>query len=112
LQKKAIELLRSANKEILIIFSSANAFHRQKSAGSIDILKEVGLKKSNVKIKILTPNGNDIEDICKELGNHSNFNYRFIEPIIRVTILVVDRKFSIVVELKDDAKRTIAESIG
>ena len=112
LQKKVVELLRSANKEILTIFSSANAFHRQKKAGSIDILKEVGLTKSNVKIKILTPNGNDIEDICKELGNHPNFNYRFIEPIIRVTILVVDRKFSIVVELKDDTKRTIAEAIG
>ena len=66
LQKKVVKLLRSANNEILIIFSSANAFHRQKSAGSIDILKEVGLTKSNVKIKILTPKGNDIEDICKK----------------------------------------------
>ena len=112
LQKKVVDLLRSANKEILIIFSSANAFHRQKSAGSIDILREVGLTKPNVKIKILSPNGSDIEDICKELGKNSNFEYKFIDPIIKVTILVVDRSFSVVVELKDDSKKTIAEAMG
>ena len=112
LQKKVVELLRSANKEILVIFSSINAFHRQKSAGSIDILKEIGLTKPKVKIKILTPNGNDIEDICKELRKNSNLKYKFIEPIIKATILVVDRNFSIVVELKDDNKKTIAEAMG
>ena len=96
----------------MVIFSSVNAFHRQKTAGSIDILREVGLTKPKVKIKILTPSGNDIEDICKELGKNSSLNYRFIEPIIKATILVVDRKFSIVVELKDDTKKTIAEAMG
>ena len=96
----------------MVIFSSINAFHRQKNAGSIDILKEIGLTKPKVKIKILTPNGNDIEDICKELRKNSNLKYKFIEPIIKATILVVDRNFSIVVELKDDNKKTIAEAMG
>ena len=35
-----------------------------------------------------------------------------MEPIIKVSILVVDRKFSIVAELKDDTKKTIAEAMG
>ena len=35
-----------------------------------------------------------------------------MEPIIKISILVVDRKFSIVAELKDDTKKTIAEAMG
>lgn len=113
LQNKAIELLRFANKEILVIFSSANAFERQKNAGSIAILEEVALTKPHIKISMLTPKSHDSEATLNELShNNLNFEYRFIEPTIRVTILVVDRKFSIVVELKDDTKKTIAEAIG
>ncbi len=112
LQNKAVELLRSANNEILVIFSSANAFERQKNTGSIAILKEVGLSKPHVKIRMLTPKSQNNEATLNELSHNNNFDYKFIEPIIRVTILVVDRKFSIVVELKDDTKRTIAEAIG
>ena len=35
-----------------------------------------------------------------------------MDPISQVSILVIDRRFSIVVELRDDTKKTIAESIG
>lgn len=38
--------------------------------------------------------------------------FECIKPIIKATILVVDKKFSIAVELKDDTKKTIAEAIG
>lgn len=112
LQNKVVELLRSANKEILVVFSSANAFERQKNTGSFAILKEVGLTNPHIKIRMLTPKSQNTEALLNELSHNLNFDYRFIEPIIRVTILVVDRKFSLVVELKDDTKRTIAEAIG
>jgi signal transduction histidine kinase len=113
LQNKVIKLLRSANKEILIIFSSANAFERQKNAGSIAILKEIGLAKPHIKIRMLVPKSQNNEATLNELSQYNpNFDYKIIEPKIRVTILAVDRKFSIVVELKDDSKRTIAEAIG
>ncbi len=112
LQSKLVELLRSADKEILVIFSSVNAFHRQKSAGIIEILEEIVQTKPQVKIKILTPKADDIEDVYRQLSHKSNFSYRFMEPIIKVSILVVDRKFSIVAEIKDDTKKTIAEAMG
>ena len=112
LQNKVVELLRSAKQEILVIFSSANAFERQKNAGSIAILKDVGLTKPDLKIRMLIPQSLENQTTLNELSSNLNFEYIFVEPIIRVTILVVDRKFSIVVELKDDTKRTIAEAIG
>jgi signal transduction histidine kinase len=72
----------------------------------------VGLAKPDLKIRMLIPQSQDNEVTLNELSNNLNFDYIFVEPIIRVTILVVDRKFSIVVELKDDTKITIAEAIG
>ena len=37
-QKLACELIKSAHDEILIIFSTANAFYRQEKAGTIKLL--------------------------------------------------------------------------
>ena len=60
LQTKVVELLRVARKEILVIFSTSNAFHRQERIGSIQTLKEIGETRPEIKIKVLTPK--DIEN--------------------------------------------------
>lgn len=112
LQFKVLDLLRSAKEEILIIFSTANAFHRQERIGSLQILKDIRDTNKEIKIKLLTPKDDQIEEICKDLDNNLNFFTRFMEPISKVSILVVDRMYSIVAELRDDTKKTIAESIG
>jgi signal transduction histidine kinase len=147
-QRLVFDLLRSAQEEILIVFSTANAFHRQIKAGSIKLLTEIAYKKgNNVKIKILTPfdnrlqnikieleNGkidddnkdkkNDyrerqIKDILEEKNNHQRqhskkIQIKFIESQSQTTvsILIVDRKYSLSAELKDDTKDTSLEAIG
>ncbi len=112
LQIKVVELLRIAREEILIIFSTSNAFHRQEGTGSIQTLKEIGETRPGVKIKVWTPKDEKIEETCRELARSPNFHFRFIDPISQVSILVIDKSFSIVAELRDDAKHTIAEAIG
>ena len=112
LQNKLVDLLRVAKEELLIIFSTANAFHRVERNGSIRILKEIKDSNPNVKMKILTPKDNEIEATCKDLANNLNVHFRFMDPISQVSILVVDRKFSMVAELRDDTKHTVAEAIG
>ena len=112
LQTKVVELLRIAKKEILIIFSTSNAFHRQERTGSIQTLKEIGDTRHGVKIKVLTPKDEKIEELCYELARNPNFHFRFMDPISQVSILVIDKRFSIVAELRDDYKHTVAEAIG
>lgn len=112
LQNKVVDLLRDANEEILVLFSTANAFHRQEQTGSIQILEEIKDINPQIKIKILTPKDDEIKKTCRNLANNYNVLYRFVEPISKVSILVVDRKFSIVVELKDDTKKIMSEAIG
>src|SRR5215211_4642256 len=123
IQMLAFELVKSATYEILVIFSTANAFHRQERAGTMDLFKEAAAAEGRrVKIKILTP----MDDIIKEKAqkfkeeqqqhqqHHHQIDIRNIEyPLqTKVTILLVDMKFSLTIELKDDTKETSYEAIG
>src|SRR5215208_135702 len=123
-QMLGFELVKSATYEILVIFSTANAFHRQERAGTMDLFKEAAAAEGRrVKIRILTP----MDDIIKEKAQkfkeegqqqqqqqQHQIDIRNIEyPLqTKVTILLVDRKFSLTVELKDDTKETSYEAIG
>jgi two-component system, OmpR family, sensor histidine kinase VicK len=121
IQKLAFSLIQKAKEEILVMYSTANAFHRQEHAGKIQLLKEAGTERG-VKVRILTPEDELIlETVLKlmmvqEGGQqaHENFAIRFIQPHLqtKVTIIIVDRKYSLSVELKDDTKRTPIEAIG
>ena len=44
--------------------------------------------------------------------NKPNFIIQYIEPLSKVSILVIDRKQSLVAETKDDAKQIISEAVG
>jgi signal transduction histidine kinase len=118
--------IQSATEEILVIFSTANAFYRQLVvAGGMQLCKEAASYR-NVKIRILTPRDDRIDKIVQELLQEQlqegkqqqqqkrRIDIRFIEPALqtKVTVLVIDRKFSLSVELKDDTKNTSAEAIG
>jgi len=110
-QTKVFELLESANEEILIIFSTSNAFRRQARDGAVQKLKGIMRKKPWIVTKILTPKDSEIEQIVAEFAN-SNLDVRFIDALSKVSILMVDRKYSLVAELKDDTKQTVTEAIG
>jgi two-component system sensor histidine kinase VicK len=54
IQKLAFSLIQTAIEEILVMYSTANAFHRQERAGKIQLLKKVATERG-VKVRILTP---------------------------------------------------------
>lgn len=110
-QKKIIDLLTSADSEILVTMSSANAFHRQVQSGAFHILKEIVERNPGIIIKILTPKDDEIVNLINKL-NKANIIIRFIEPLSKVSILVVDRKYSLVAETKDDSKLILTDAIG
>ena len=144
-QQLSFNLLKSTKDEILIIFSTANAFHRQEKAGLIKFLTEIASEKgNNVNIKIMTPIDNKLQDTKRELENiqtddeieekdkkedkqleyeqeekniqpnSKKIHIKFIESQLQTTIslLIVDRKYSLAIELKDDTKDTTYEAIG
>src|SRR5215813_4222420 len=120
IQKLAFRLIQIAIEEILIMYSTANAFHRQERAGKIQLLKKVATERG-VKVRILTPKDELIVETARKLTimekpqkPNKNIGIRYIQPHLqtKVTILIVDRKYSLAIELKDDTKQTAIEAIG
>jgi two-component system, OmpR family, sensor histidine kinase VicK len=114
-----LELLRSAKEEILIIFSSANAFFRQWKEGLLELLVE--LSKKEIDIKILTPLDERIEEIKQKSEKQEGYQQQqkkiyirsLEQPLqVKMSTLLVDKKFSLTIELKDDSKDNSYDAIG
>jgi two-component system, OmpR family, sensor histidine kinase VicK len=122
-QNIAFELVKLCKEEILTIFSTANAFFREESAGGLALLNEAA-RYSNVNVRILVPYDTRIRELITSLETSDNStNYkdrknkikiRFLEPGLetKISILIVDRKTSLAIELKDDTKDNIHQAIG
>ena len=102
-------LIMSAENEIKVVFPTTNAVIRQDKAGILFLLQEAAAKKCQVKV--LMPKD---ESIRSFIHDNSNISTRFIdqEESGKATILIVDNKVSLVMELKDDRKKTFYEAIG
>jgi signal transduction histidine kinase len=103
-------LIMSAEKEIKIVFPTTSALIRQDKAGILFLLQEAAAVKK-CQVKVLMPNDESIRNF---IHDNSNILTRFIdhEDSGKATILIVDNKISLVMELKDDSKKTFQEAIG
>ncbi len=119
-----LQLIKKANHEIMIVFPSYNAAKRQSKIGVIGLLNQKN--KENTRVRILSPNKDDVkgllnssEDIpspdSKENGHEvEGIDIREIvkQQDIKTTILMVDKKHLLSIELKDDSKDIFEEAIG
>jgi YHS domain-containing protein len=113
-QELIFKLAHSSENEILALFSTANAFHRQERMGMLPKLQEIRKKKDKLRVRILTPFDDDINIISKKLSDELDIKITNLGEAsrIRASILLVDRKFVLYIELKDDTKYTSYEAIG
>lgn len=135
-----LELIRGAKKEILLIFPTTNAIIRQNKSGVLQLLKEAA-ERYKVNVRILIPVIGDLDDNTLAFINHdysvkdkrvNEENYSNIKRLLlsdaisnnidirhirktsetEATILVVDRKYSLVIELRDDNESSFEQAIG
>ncbi|HYA81821.1 MAG TPA: ATP-binding protein [Candidatus Bathyarchaeia archaeon] len=114
-----LDALKEAQKDIIIFFPTTNAFLRQHDMGVVRLVKEAA-EYRNVRIRILMPRHELTEQIACSLteGTYSKYNnidLRYIKQTrlnTHVTILIVDEKVSLVMEIRDDSKGTFDEAIG
>jgi signal transduction histidine kinase len=116
-QELYLDIVKTASEEILWIFPSINAFIRQELIGAIQLAKDAA-KERNVKVRIMIPTNNVIEQKLQQLKQYcypsNTIDVRYIVQMsgTKATILVIDRKSSLVMELRDDSKSTFIEAIG
>jgi two-component system, OmpR family, sensor histidine kinase VicK len=117
IQNLGFEIVKSSKEEILIIFSTANAFHRQERAGLVGLLGTMA--KRGVKVRVLRHSDIIIAKEFKQENAHGPevatvMQIRFLDSQLhtRASILIVDKHLSLSVELKNDEKRTSLQAIG
>jgi two-component system, OmpR family, sensor histidine kinase VicK len=122
-----INMIKSAKSEILLMLPTINAFLREERIGAIELLKK-SAAEHNVNVRIITPSNDDVEKILqnntvssiavrkeqqenqkKEKGFEvQRSSIQFKETAMTtVTILVVDRRESLVMEKTDDSKENL-----
>ena len=98
-----------------MIFPTSNAFYRQSKIGAIALAEKAAIER-NVKVRILMPAATHpaIVNTKPILEQLHKIELREIEQMsdTKATILVIDRKESLVMELKDDSKMNFDEAIG
>ena len=116
-------IVKSAEKEILLILPTANAVIRQEKMGIIKYLAEA-TKSRNIQVRILMPQVNlshhhhaieESKPVQQQQDNPSDsLNVRYMQQLsdTKATILIADRKVSLVIEVRDDSKSRFYEAIG
>jgi hypothetical protein len=115
MQEHVVEMVRSAKEEILVIFSTPDAFRCQVKIGGLDLLVRT-IKSKGVKVRYLLP----VDDYVRNLIDKTNrenkirIEIRNIEEPFqnKLSVLIVDKASMLLVEVKNDSKETIHEAIG
>ena len=119
LLRLSYELVRSARKEIQLVFSSARLFnyyyhYQRKSSGLFKLFEMPATENESLDVKIITPSDEEIEAIFTRRSPNElpRIQIRYIEEIgflnNEIMLLVVDGKQSLAIKLKE--KRQIADS--
>jgi len=112
--ERAWNYVKKSKHEVLSIFSTANAFRRQMDQGLLELLKEA-TEERGVHVRILIPADKGIKDtidhatkICPQV------DFRVAEEKLqtRITIVLIDKKDCMIVELRDDTKDSTYYAAG
>jgi two-component system sensor histidine kinase VicK len=129
IQKIGFDLIKKAEEEILLLFSTANAFSRQEKAGVLELLKEAASPPRSVRIRILIPtdwtDNNRMEqgklkvttinetiphlkelgiDVRRSRGQQKQLSQNILQSDNNLTLLIVDQSLSLTVELNNEIK--------
>src|SRR5262249_23141360 len=113
--KRSSNLVRNANEEALFMFSTPNALRRQLQVQSLLQFNETTRERPFVKIKILVPSDGQIKETIEELRiEYPQVDFRIYEQGLnsRITIVLVDKRECMIIEVKDDTKDDSYKAVG
>jgi two-component system, OmpR family, sensor histidine kinase VicK len=112
--RRSRKLVKSAKHEVLRIYPSFNGFRRQIRIGALHLFREA--LERNKSVRILVPADEEqIEHTIKEIQLAlPKLDIRGLDKTLQtqIGVIVVDRKESMIIELKDDTKENYHDAAG
>ena len=108
------DMVRSARKEVNILFSSSNALKRQIAMGALPLLNTAS-EKHKVKIRMLLPSTDKLDRLIEQTKSTvSKIDIRTVSTSLetKISILLVDNKQCLILELKDDKQNSSYDAVG
>ena len=108
------DMVKSARKEINILFSSTNALKRQIEMGALTLLKKAS-DRQNISIRMLLPSTETSDElIIQTKSNVPKIDIRTVSTSLetKLSILVVDSRQCLILELKDDKQDASYDAVG
>jgi signal transduction histidine kinase len=112
--KRAWDLIKTARQEVLIMFSTPNSLRHQIAMGGLELLK-TAKREHNTAVRVLVPTDEDITKLAEELKRECPWvNIRILEENLKtkITIVLVDKKECLILELKDDTRDSPYSAVG
>lgn len=115
-----LNLIAQASKEVLIIIPSSSAFRRDEKIGVLDAL-ETAASERGVKVSMICPDAGikeEVEALARRVeqrtGKRLVVHRRILEATApnTVTVLVIDRSTSLVIEQRADNESEFEDAIG
>jgi hypothetical protein len=112
-------VISSANEEILLLFSTVNTFKRYYTEGFFDLLRDKCRKNNELQVRILINSEIEssqlketISNTSSELKNLEVLQNKSTKNDTKVTFILIDREVSLVIEIKNDTKEHVLDSVG
>jgi two-component system, OmpR family, sensor histidine kinase VicK len=104
-----------ASEQIQILFPSLNTFQIYQNEGLLNLLMEKAKgEKKNMVIRILVKKDSSVDELITSLFSRlENIHVLQSDSIdAKVVTMIVDKDKSLVIEMKDDRRHDIAETVG
>lgn len=111
IKQRYLSLIRDATDEVLLLFPTINAIHREYSIGILGELQNA--VKRGVRVRILSAEDDFIMDKLSGLRASGIIVRRIETPTEeKFKMLIVDKKFAFIVETRDDSKFEFKDAVG
>lgn len=111
----AKQIIGSASFEVLVLLSTINSFYRAEKEGLLELLGDTSSHGTNVRVLVKTED-ETMRDVSKQKikQKHDRIDVNFIERSVKskITTIIVDQTFSLVMEVGDDSKEEFSAATG
>jgi hypothetical protein len=106
-----LSLIRTAQREVLLIFPTTNSVRREEKVGVLGEARRASQR--GVNVRMVSPEDDFVKDHLDSLRKDGIIVRPIESPSeAKFKLLIVDKKFSLVIESHDDRKATFEQAVG